>query len=106
MTAATIATGAHAPALAAWLAHHPQGARAVLAEGLFEPIDLPADIPLVRLAPGCVCCVGQLPLRVALVRLLRQHRPQHLFLLLADAGHLARVRAMLADPALGLRLAP
>lgn len=103
MAEVEIATGAAAPALADWLARHPKGARAVLAEGLFERIELPGEIPLLRLAPGCVCCVGQLPLRVSLVRLLRQHRPQHLLLLLANGSHLERVVEMLGEPGLGLQ---
>lgn len=106
MATVAIACGDHVSALTLWLARHPQGARAVLVEGLFEVLDLPAEIPLLRLAPGCVCCVGQVPLRVALVRLVRQHRPQQLLLLLARGSHLDRVRALLAEPGLGLTLAP
>lgn len=86
-----------------WLARPIAGARAVVAESGFLPLLAPADVPLARLAPGCVCCVGQVPLRVALGRLVRAHRPDDMLLLLASADHLPRVRALLADGSLGVR---
>ncbi|MEG1832693.1 MAG: hypothetical protein RR240_05055 [Burkholderiaceae bacterium] len=102
MAAVEIAAGDHPRAAREWLSRHAAGRRAVIAEGLFAPIDLPPEVSLVRLAPGCVCCIGQLPLRVALLRLVRQQRPEHLLVLLADDAHRDRVRDMLADPRLGL----
>lgn len=86
-----------------WLAVAPAGGRAVVAESGFVPLVAPEDVPLAHLAPGCVCCVGQVPLRVTLGRLVRAHRPQHILLLLATAEHLPRVRALLADGSLGVR---
>jgi G3E family GTPase len=74
---------------------------AVIAEGAFFALQAPEQVPVVRLAPGCVCCVGQTPLRVALLRLLRERRPQSVLLLLSTAGHRGRVRDMLARGALG-----
>jgi hypothetical protein len=50
-----------------------------------------------------VCCIGQVPLRVTLGRLVRAHRPDDMLLLLASAEHLPRVRALLADGSLGVR---
>jgi hypothetical protein len=41
-------------------------------------------------------------MRVALVRLLRRDRPQHVLLVLAGEAHLARARALLADSTLPL----
>lgn len=53
-----------------------------------------------RIAPGCLCCVGNLTLKVTLNRILRQ-RPQRLryiFISLADATHIDRLRAILRQP--------
>jgi hypothetical protein len=86
-----------------WLARSPDGRRAVIAESGFVPLEAPDDVPLACLAPGCVCCVGQVPLRVMLTRTVRMHRPDDLLLLLATADHLPRVRALLADGSLGAR---
>jgi hypothetical protein len=86
-----------------WLATHRSGRRAVIAEGGFAVLEAPEAVPLARLAPGCVCCVGQVPLRVTVGRTLRTHRPDELLLLLASADHLPRVRALLADGSLGVR---
>ena len=90
-------------ALNDWLAQPSNGKRAVIAESGFVPIDAPADVPLARLAPGCVCCVGQVPLRVTLTRTVRAERPDEVLLLLANAEHLPRLRALLADGSLGVR---
>ncbi len=90
-------------ALNAWLALPSNGRRAVIAESGFVPIEAAGDVPLARLAPGCVCCVGQVPLRVTLTRMVRAHRPDEVLLLLANAEHLPRVRALLADGSLGVR---
>lgn len=88
--------------LDAWLARHGSGRRAVVAENALAPLLVPADVALVRLAPGCVCCVGQVPLRVTLGRTVRAHRPDDILLLLASGEHLPRVRALLADGSLGV----
>lgn len=45
---------------------------------------------LVRIAPGCLCCTGNLVLRVTLNRILR-HPPARLFISLASAGHVGHV---------------
>ena len=86
-----------------WLARPFNGRRAVVAESGFVPLNAPDDVALARLAPGCVCCVGQVPLRVTLTRIVRAHRPQEVLLLLASADHLPRVRALLEDGSLGVR---
>ena len=75
---------------------------AVVAEGAFFALTVPAEVALERLAAGCVCCIGLLPLQVTLTRLLRVHRPVALLLLLADASHLERVRALVARGKLGV----
>ena len=59
---------------------------------------LPAPAPAIhRIAPGCLCCAGNLVLRVTLNRILR-HRPDRLFLGLATAGHSAQLRQWLSQP--------
>lgn len=106
-----VARGQHEQqaAVDAWLKEHgddeaaPTG-RAVVAEGAFFELDVPADVALERLAAGCVCCVGLVPLQVTLTRLLRRLRPRFLLLLLADVSHLDRVRALLASGKLGVSL--
>jgi G3E family GTPase len=89
-------------ALDQWRARPAAGRRALVIEGAFDPLVVPADLPVLRLAAGCVCCLGQVPLRVGLVRLLRAERPAELLLLLASDAHLPRVRALLADGSLGV----
>lgn len=82
-------------ALDAWLAATAGRRRAAIVESALAPLAAPADVPVTRLGAGCVCCVGLLPLRVALLRQLRA-RPQALLLIVADAAHLARLRAQIA----------
>jgi G3E family GTPase len=87
-----------------WLSAHPSGVRAVVAEGAFEPLAVPENVLISQLTAGCVCCVGQVPLRVALVRMLRSARPRNLLLVVSGATHLERLRALLADGSLGVKL--
>ncbi|MFN7570566.1 MAG: hypothetical protein ACK5TK_03775 [Betaproteobacteria bacterium] len=103
-----VARGATAQqaALDAWLDARRQAAdespAAVVAEGAFFDLALPDGIALLRLAPGCACCVGQLPLRVGLMRLLRERRPQSVLLLIASDEHRQRIEEMLREGALGM----
>ncbi len=50
-----------------------------------------------RIAPGCLCCAGNLVLRVTLNRLLRRP-PARLFISLADATHVGQLRVFLSAP--------
>ena len=87
------------------LALPPQQANAVILEGLADGnailADLaehalpPASLQLLRIAPGCLCCSGNLVLRVTLNRLLR-HPPAQLFISLADATHIEQLRSWLS----------
>ena len=52
------------------------------------------NLQVIRIAPGCVCCVGNLTLRVHLNRILRKS-PQRLFIALSNDTHLAQVREFL-----------
>jgi len=85
----------------------PEVSTAVILEGLATGHSLLADLAeqtssssslplqLLRIAPGCLCCSGNLVLRVTLNRLLR-HPPAHLFISLADATHIEQLRAWLS----------
>ena len=106
MIPTTLVTGptaaARENAIAAVLS--PGVATAIILEGLadghsplvYDESDPTAWQPQVhRIAPGCLCCAGNLVLRVTLNRLLRRP-PAQLFISLADATHVDRLRAMLA----------
>ncbi|AXA92469.1 GTPase [Massilia sp. YMA4] len=74
----------------------------VIIEGLADPTSPLADSAalatppaIVRIAPGCLCCAGNLVLRVTLNRLLRRP-PARLFISLADATHVGQLRAFLS----------
>jgi hypothetical protein len=74
----------------------------IILEGLASgnsPLDnLPAHVLFARIAPGCLCCAGNLVLRVTLNRMLRQ-RPDHLFIGVARSEHLDQLRSWLqAEP--------
>ena len=70
----------------------------------FDPADGPvgvAPVPKVlRIAPGCLHCSGNLVLRVTLNRVLR-HPPARLYISLATAEHLGLLRAWLSEPPYG-----
>lgn len=55
------------------------------------------NLTQVRIAPGCLCCTGNLTLRVTLNRLLRQ-TPDHIFISLANDTHLEQLRQFLTNP--------
>ena len=101
--AVIVGTGDVQRAVDAWLAATSGSRRAVLIEGAFSALDVPPGVPVTRLGAGCVCCMGQVPLRVGLTRMVRALRPDVVLLVLASGEHLARVRALLADGSLGVR---
>lgn len=86
-----------------WLAGDRAAPRAVLTDSR-QTLAVPPQIAFARLSTGCPCCAGQVHFRVALIRLLREHRPRSVLLLLNDDQHIARVRALLADGTLGVSL--
>lgn len=73
---------------------------AVLLEGLpdgngrLEALCEQYQFPLSRIAPGCLCCAGQVIMRVTVNRLLRQ-RPRHLYIGLATTAHQDQLRTVL-----------
>ncbi|HWJ93258.1 MAG TPA: GTPase [Telluria sp.] len=80
---------------------HQNGAKtAIILEGLpdGQPLLTPSESRLIeRIAPGCLCCTGNLVLRVTLNRLLRQ-RPERLFIGVARSEHLEQLRSWLCSP--------
>jgi hypothetical protein len=100
---ATLVTGAsahareHAIAAQLLCAGHRDGATAVILEGLADagsPLVPSESLLISRIAPGCLCCTGNLVLRVTLNRLLRQ-RPGRLFIGVARSEHLDQLRSWL-----------
>ena len=61
--------------------------------------DIPPDASLevIRVAPGCPCCTGNLTMRVTLNRVLRRS-PARLYLSLSDASHREQVLMFLQAP--------
>jgi G3E family GTPase len=55
-------------------------------------------VALAEVDGGCVCCTGQVALRVGLTRLLREARPARLFVELDAASHLREVLKTLRSP--------
>ena len=53
-------------------------------------------VSLVRIAPGCLCCAGNLILRVTLNRVLQRDRPARLFISLANVAHIEQLRLWLS----------
>lgn len=74
----------------------------LLAEGLPHGTEIESIIDglneIIRLAPGCMCCTGNLALRVTLNRVLRRH-PERLFISIANVEHLEQLRFFLLQPA-------
>lgn len=54
-------------------------------------------LPPVHIAPGCMCCAGNLAMRVHLNRLLRV-RPARLYLGVAPGTHLTNLQDFLSQP--------
>jgi hypothetical protein len=82
--------------------------RALVVEGPSFALQVPEDLAVQRLAAGCVCCVGQVPLRVAVTRSLRAMdatRPRALLLLVSQDAHLPRLRAQIERGELGAGIA-
>jgi hypothetical protein len=86
-------------ALDAWAVDAP-APRAALVEAGLQPLLAPPDTHVERLPAGCVCCVANVPMRVALTRVLRA-RPASVLLLIADATHRGAVERMLTTAPLG-----
>ena len=65
-------------------------------DGALQELQASAVMKVIRVAPGCPCCTGNLTMRITLNRVLRD-KPLLLFLAIADASHKAKVREFLQD---------
>jgi hypothetical protein len=99
----TLVTGATASAreaaIAAFVEHGIE--TALILEGLpnGSPVldDTSPHLHIARIAPGCVCCTGNLTMRVTLNRMVRR-RPARLYISLATSEHLEQIRLFLSQP--------
>ena len=98
-----VADGGTQGVVDAWREATASAQRAVFVEGAFTVLELPSDVAVTQLASGCVCCVGQVLLRVGITRAVRALWPDALLLVVSRGEHLERVRALLADGSLGVR---
>jgi hypothetical protein len=102
VTLATLITGPRAGLREAAIAARidPTLHTAVILEGLPDgngQLQTSSDHPLlhiVRIAPGCMHCIGNLVMRVTLNRILRD-KPQRLFISVASDEHIAQLREFL-----------
>ena len=87
--------------IAAQLARQAGGMRsAAILEGLPHGTTIlspSSNLDLHRVAPACLCCTGNLILRVTLNRILRS-RPDQLFIGVANLDHLDQLRSWLQHP--------
>ncbi|WP_426194299.1 GTPase [Massilia sp. DWR3-1-1] len=94
----TLVTGASAAAREQAIAAAAPPGAAILLEGMPSGHTiLPDHLGAVRIAPGCLCCSGNLVLRVTLNRIMRR-RPARLFIGLASTEHLDQLRSWLLAP--------
>jgi hypothetical protein len=114
---AWLVTGPRAGAREAAIAAHlpSEGGSVIILEGLsdggsalsFDPADGPfpdKSVPqVIRIAPGCLHCSGNLILRVTLNRVLRRP-PARLYISLASAEHLELLRSWLSEAPYGALL--
>jgi hypothetical protein len=101
VTLATLVTGATAAAreaaIAAALA--PDLPTALILEGLpggTSDLEILANLQVARIAPGCMCCIGNLTMRVTLNRMLRRS-PVRLYIGLATSAHLEQIHLFLTQ---------
>lgn len=55
-------------------------------------------VTVAEVDPGCICCTSVVSMRVALTRLLREARPQRLYVELAEGTHLRDALRTLGSP--------
>jgi len=103
-TSVTLVTGASPAAreqaiFAVLATGAPAASTAVILEGLADassPLTPDAHVSVARIAGGCLCCAGNLVLRVTLNRLLR-HQPDRVLIGVGSSDHLDQLRSWLAS---------
>ena len=91
--------GARETRIAKAIADQPAALVAVLMEGVPDgraPLENRSGLQIARVASGCLCCTGNLVMKVTLNRLLRQ-RPTRMFIGIASTDHLPRVKQLLSS---------
>lgn len=107
MTEVILVTGATASAREAAIARAiaqaaPACSTALILEGLpdgssrLDELLSSPGFHLARIAPGCLCCTGNLTMRVTLNRMLRC-KPEKLFIGLATDSHIDQIRLFLSQ---------
>lgn len=107
MTEVTLVTGATASAREEAIARAigpatPACPTALILEGLpdgssrLDELLSSPGFHLARIAPGCLCCTGNLTMRVTLNRML-QRKPEKLFIGLATDSHIDQIRLFLSQ---------
>jgi hypothetical protein len=97
-TAATLVRGgrAHAREAAIAMCINPDMRTVVILEGLPDgkdesPLNATDNLQIIRIAVGCMCCAGNLVMRVTLNRVLRG-KPAHLYISVANQEHIEQLR--------------
>ncbi|MGE5651492.1 MAG: GTPase [Bacillota bacterium] len=101
MTLTTLVLGATALQREAAIAEalDPALTTALILEGIasgHSPLDGMNGPRISRIAPGCLCCTGNMAMRITLNRTLRRP-PQRLYISLASSEHVESIRRFLAD---------
>jgi G3E family GTPase len=86
--------------IARLLAERPRNATWAVLAGGGGPVPIePGDgVAIAQVGGGCVCCIAQVALRVALTKLLREARPERLFVELDPASHVRAAVKALREP--------
>jgi G3E family GTPase len=75
---------------------------AIILEGLpdgssaLDALEQQANLKIARIAPGCMCCTGNLIMRVTLNRILRE-KPARLYISVANSEHIEQLRLFLTQ---------
>ncbi len=76
---------------------HSDATTALILEGMpIDALNFDPSVQVVRLAPGCPCCTGNLVMRVTLNRILRKP-PSQLFISIANEAHIDNLRNFLTQ---------
>lgn len=105
LTLATLVTGSRSTTREAAIAERidPHLRTAVILEGLpdgngqLQPSSNHSQLTIARIAAGCMCCAGNLVMRVTLNRILRD-KPARLYIGIASDEHIGQLKNFLSMP--------